>query len=122
MRRHGPPRVPVRHRDEVPRLVVPREDGPVQCVRVPLAVRDERIPRSIRGSLRTEAGAKFTTIRCRGKCSPAFFTAVCTLSRLSCTAASGSPTLGARIAQHGTNYDGYTGSVTAVPEPACLIA
>jgi hypothetical protein len=37
------------------------------------------------------------------------------------TAASGSPTLGARIAQHGTNYDGYTGSVTAVPEPASIV-
>jgi hypothetical protein len=33
------------------------------------------------------------------------------------TAASGDPVLGARICQHGTNYDGYTGSVT-VPEPA----
>jgi hypothetical protein len=36
------------------------------------------------------------------------------------SAASGSPTLGARIAQHGTNFDGYTGSVTAVPEPASI--
>jgi hypothetical protein len=36
------------------------------------------------------------------------------------TAASGSTTLGARIASHGENFDGYTGAVTAVPEPATL--
>jgi len=34
------------------------------------------------------------------------------------TAASGSATLGARIARGGMTFNGYTGSVTAVPEPA----
>jgi hypothetical protein len=33
------------------------------------------------------------------------------------TAASGSPTLGARIAQFGQNFDGYTGTAV-IPEPA----
>lgn len=36
-------------------------------------------------------------------------------------AASGSATLGARIAQGGQNFDNYTGSTTAVPEPAAAI-
>jgi hypothetical protein len=37
------------------------------------------------------------------------------------TAASGSASLGARIAQGGLNFDGYTGTAAVVPEPATML-